>query len=446
MNKILFFFTCCIAVIFENFGQSQGDKEYTLADILTIGLEQNPLLLQYKNQESIVGYQVKANLSGWLPEVTVDGDYMRYFSQPTAIFPDFNNPESGQFQEVRTGIPFNSSLGFMVNQQLLNNELIRSQNQANPIKTQASQSLEEFKIELVTQMTNTFYKALLAQEQVQLTQEDIRRQEKQLQDAKLLFETGITDQIDYKRALISIQNSQSALYEYKEDTKIKTAHLNALMGLPTDNELRLTAAYEELLGEIYLDTLQRPTKGNRIEYQMLDTRKIIQEAEIRYQKRKFLPTLSAFYNYNILYLSPVGNELFNQGYPFSLIGLRLNYPLFQGGRRIFEIREAALQLNNLELEQENFNYQLNAAHQEALGVYKHRLYLFKIQERNKTLAEEIYDVVSLQYEAGIKNFLEVIVAETDLRTSRINYTRSLFAVLTAKLAVQRTRGELITDY
>lgn len=426
--------------------QSLPDNELTLKDVLAIGLEQNPVLLQYKNQESIVGYQVKSNLSGWLPEVIVDGDYMRYFSQPTAIFPDFNNPESGQFQEVRTGIPFNSSLNFSVNQQLINNELIRSQHQASPLRKQAAQSLEDFKIELVNQLTVTFYDALLSQEQVQLTSEDIRRQQKQLQDAKLMYETGLTDQIDYKRALINIQNSQSALYEYREETKIKLAQLNSLMGYPKDRVLELTASFDELLEEIYLDTLQQPIVGNRIEYQLLETQRGLQEVEIRYQKRRFIPTLSAFYNYNILYLSPVGNELFNQGYPFSLIGVRLNYPLFQGGRRIFEAREAALQLDNVELEQKDFSNQVQAAHQEALSRYKNQLYLFNIQERNKKLAEEIYEVISLQYEEGIKNFLEVIVAETDLRTSRINYTRSLFAVLTSKLAVQRARGEVITDY
>lgn len=446
MTRALVFFACWIAFFSHAYGQGQPDDALTLNEVLSIGMDQNPILLQYKNQESIVGNQVKANLSGWFPEIMVDGDYMRYFSQPTAIFPDFNNPESGQFQEVRTGIPFNSSLNFSVNQQLVNNELIRSQHQASSLRKQAAQSLEDFKIELVNQLTVTFYEALLAQEQVQLTQEDIRRQEKQLEDAKLMYETGIADQIDYKRALINLQNSQSALYQYREETKIKSARLNSLMGYPKERDLELTASFEELLDEIVLDTLQQPTAGNRIEYQLLETRSVIQQAEIRYQKRKFIPTLSAFYNYNILYLSPVGNELFDQGYPFSLIGVRLNYPLFQGGRRIFELREAALQLDNLELEQKDFSNQIQADHQEALSRYKNQLYLFNIQERNKKLAEEIYEIVSLQYEEGIKNFLEVIVAETDLRVSRINYTRSLFAVLTSKLAVQRARGEVITDY
>ncbi|HSI74726.1 MAG TPA: TolC family protein [Lunatimonas sp.] len=446
MNKTVFFLACWMAFFLNANSQSLTENKLTLEEVLAIGLEQNPVLLQYKNQESIVGYQVKANLSGWLPEVMVDGDYMRYFSQPTAIFPDFNNPESGQFQEVRTGIPFNSSLNFSVNQPLINNELIRSHHQASPLRKQAAQSLEDFKIELVNQLTVTFYEALLAQEQVQLTSEDIRRQEKQLQDAKLMYETGITDQIDYKRALINIQNSQSALYEYREETKIKSAQLNSLMGYPKDKALELTASFEDLLDEIYIDTLQQPSVGKRIEYQLLETRRGLQEAEIRYQKRKFIPSLSAFYNYNILYLSPVGNEIFDQGYPFSLVGVRINYPLFQGGRRIFEAREAALQLDNLELEQKDFSNQVQAAHQEAISRYKNQLYLFNIQERNKKLAEEIYEVVSLQYEEGIKNFLEVIVAETDLRTSRINYTRSLFAVLTSKLAVQRARGEVIIDY
>nr|MBI1230716.1 hypothetical protein [Cytophagales bacterium] len=446
MNKNFFFITCLVAINVLAYGQAPPPPAYTLSEVLSIGLEKNPLLSQYRNQELIVDYQVKSGLSGWLPEVSMDGEYTRYFSQPTAIFPDFNNPESGQFQEVRTGIPFNSSLSFSVNQQLANNELIKYHQQAEPLKKQASQSLEASKIDLVIQLTVAFYDVLLAQVQVQLTEEDLRRQEKQLQDAKLLYETGITDAIDYKRALINIQNSQSALYTYKEQIGTKKASLKALMGITKESDLFLSASFDTLVNDIYLDTLEAPARESRIEYQLLKTRKRIQEAEIQYRKRRFIPSLSAFYNYNILYLSPIGNELFEQGYPFSLIGLRLNYPLFQGGRRTFDIREAAIQLENLALEEQNFTNQLNAVHQEALSRYKNQLYQFKIQEKNKQLAGEIFEVVSMQYEAGIKNFLEVIVAETDLRVSRINYTRALFAVLTSKLEVQRARGTLLTDY
>lgn len=426
--------------------QETATDSLTLENILSLAMENNPLLNQYRNQWDITDLQVKSGTSGWLPQLGVAGEYNRYFSQPVAIFPDFNDPGSGRFQEVRTGVPFNSSLNFSVNQALFNNDLVRIRAQSNQLRKQAAQSIEEFKIDLVVAVARAFYEVLLAQEQVSLTEEDLNRQKKQVEDAQLLFEAGLTDQVDYKRALITLQNSQSALFQYKEEIKVKKAQLKTLTGLSTGSDFGLRVSYEELLDKISADTLDHAEPEQRIEYGIINTQKSIQQAELSYQKRTFLPSLSALYNYNILFLSPVGSQLFDRSYPYSFIGLRLNYPIFQGGKRTYDVKAAGLQLRNLELEQENLKNEIKQEYQTALSNYKNQLYILKTQELNRELAEEIYEVVSMQYEEGIKNFLEVIVAETDLRTSRINYYRALFGVLTGKLDLERARGEIITDY
>ena len=52
----------------------------------------------------------------------------------------------------------------------------------------------------------------------------------------------------------------------------------------------------------------------------------------------------------------------------------------------------------------------------------------------------MYDVINLQYKAGIKTYLEVINAETDLRTSQINYFNALNQVLASKVDAERALG------
>jgi outer membrane protein TolC len=46
----------------------------------------------------------------------------------------------------------------------------------------------------------------------------------------------------------------------------------------------------------------------------------------------------------------------------------------------------------------------------------------------------------MQYRAGIKTYLEVVVAETDLRAAQINYINALFNVLSSKIDVERALG------
>lgn len=58
------------------------------------------------------------------------------------------------------------------------------------------------------------------------------------------------------------------------------------------------------------------------------------------------------------------------------------------------------------------------------------------------IANEVYGIIDLQYRAGIKTYLEVITAQSDLRTSQINYYNALFQLLAGKIDLQRSLGQL----
>jgi len=54
----------------------------------------------------------------------------------------------------------------------------------------------------------------------------------------------------------------------------------------------------------------------------------------------------------------------------------------------------------------------------------------------------VYEVLNLQYKAGVKTYLDVITAETDLRTAKINYYNALYQVLASKIDVQKALGQI----
>ena len=81
---------------------------------------------------------------------------------------------------------------------------------------------------------------------------------------------------------------------------------------------------------------------------------------------------------------------------------------------------------------------------QALASYKSNLYNFYSIKENLDLANEVYEVIRLQYRAGIKTYLEVINSETDLRTAQINYYNALYQVLSSKVDVAQSLGKI--DY
>lgn len=437
----------CIFILFfiPAILMAQENQKLTLDDLIQIAYQNQPVLRMTMIEREIIDNNVKSSLSGWLPQAGLEADYFRYFEQPVAIFPDFNNPGSGNVQEVRTGVPFNSNLNFFVNQSIVNNDLFRAKGQANYLRASAEQNLELVKIDLNVNTSKAFFEALLSQEEIRIREEDIQRQERQLKDARSLYEAGITDNIDYKRARIALQNSRSALFQAREQYQVSMARLKELAGISGAAQIELDYELNELIEQVQLDTLEGVDYGKRYESRYLMSQKSIQEAELAFSRRTFLPNIDAFFNYNIIYQTLDGSQLFNTAFPNSLAGFRMAFPIFQGGRRNYEIRAADLQLKQLEVAQEELQLQINREHQEALSAYKAYLYEWKIQEEIKDTAEEIYNTISLQYEEGVKNFLEVIQAETDLRTSRINYINALFRLMASKMDLLKARGEVQTE-
>jgi outer membrane protein len=85
---------------------------------------------------------------------------------------------------------------------------------------------------------------------------------------------------------------------------------------------------------------------------------------------------------------------------------------------------------------------LNTQLEQAMASYKSNLANYLALKDNMLLAEEVYNITNLQYRNGVKAYLDVTIAETELRTSRINYFNALNAVLVSKIDVQKALGQI----
>jgi len=94
------------------------------------------------------------------------------------------------------------------------------------------------------------------------------------------------------------------------------------------------------------------------------------------------------------------------------------------------------------LDIENTRNSINTEYVQALANYKSNFSNYRFIGENVTLAQDVYNIVSLQYREGIKTYLDLIVAQTDLRTAQLNYYNALFQLLSSKIDLQRALGTL----
>ena len=310
------------------------------------------------------------------------------------------------------------------------------------VRLQSQQFTTADKIDLVVNVSKAYYDILSTDQQIRIASENITRIERSLKDAFNQFTAGISDKTDYKRATIALNNSKATLHSNLALLKAKKEYLKSLMNYPEADTLNIVYDSLQMEKEIILDTTILPDYRSRIEYKQLETQSKLLQANIRYNKWAYLPTLSANGAYNFNFQNNDFPKLYNTNYPNSFAALTLGFPIFQGGKRKQHIQQAELELKRNDWDITALKNNVNAAYSQAIAMYKSNLESYLALKENVGLAKEVYDVIQLQYRSGIKTYLEVITSETDLRTAQINYYTAIYQLLASKLDVMKALGEV----
>jgi outer membrane protein TolC len=281
---------------------------------------------------------------------------------------------------------------------------------------------------------------LLTQKVIEVLEDDIVRLERNLKDTYNQYQGGLVDKTDYKRATISLNNAKAQRKANEEAIKAKYIALEELMGYTSKDSLHLVYDSAQLVNDISLDTMAVVDYNRRIEYQSLLTQKKLQQTDLRYEKWSYLPSISAFGAYNLYYFNDDFSKLYRHDFPNSYAGIQFSVPIFQGTKRTQNIKVAQLQLTRLDWDIINLQNSISTEYSQALATYKSNLYNYYILKDNLVLALDVFNTIELQYRSGIKAYLELITAETDLRNAQANFVNALYQVLSSKLDVQKALG------
>jgi Outer membrane protein len=408
----------------------------TLDDVVAYALENRPAVHQALIDEEIGEREIASALSGWFPQINATGSYNWNVKIPTNVI-------GGTV--IQMGQKHNAAAVLQADQQILNPSLMQASKAAKYIRQQNALNTENSRINTVVEVSRAYYDILTSEEQLNIIKENIERLERQLRDARARYETGIVDKTDFKRAQITLSNTLAEQKRVNELLTYKYTYLKELIGLPAEQPMELSFDGASMESEMLLDTTLTVDYNQRVEFRQLQAVRQLQQLNTQYNKWTFLPTLSAFYNYAWDFRDDRLSNMFNRDFPRSVFGLTLNIPIFQGGKRIHEIRRSMLEETRIDWDIVNLKNQINTDYEMAMATYQANLNDWRVARENVALSEEVYNTIKLQYDEGIKTYLDLMTAETDLRTAQINYLNALFAVLSGKLDVQRALGVVDTE-
>ncbi|HVY76482.1 MAG TPA: TolC family protein [Puia sp.] len=435
MKRIILFIPMLALIGLANAQSTDTAEGYkTLEGCIAYALAHQTNIKQARIDQEIADRSIKSHLADWFPQVNFDGNYQYNFQLPATIFNGVASPIGTK----------NASYGYFgLSQTIFNRDVLFTQQTAADVRNLAKQNTVATTIDVVANVSKAFYDVLLSKAQVILLDSDIVLLQRSLKDAYNQYTGGLVDKTDYQRATITLNNSIAALKISEEAMKSKTAVLKLLMSYPADSALELEYDSAKMAEHMLdVDTLQQVDFNNRIEYQSLTTTKRLQQANLKYYKWGFLPSVTAFGEYNLNYYNNEFSKLYSNNFPNSYAGLSLSIPIFQGTKRIQQVRIAELQLKRLDYNFVSLADTIKSQYVQALASYKANLKNYFEQRENLALAREVYDIIRLQYRAGVKTYLDVITANNDLFSSQVNLINAIFQVLVNKIDVERALGTL----
>ena len=419
-------------------GHAQTNSDSLLTDasiqnVISYALTHQPAVKQAAADEEIADKVIRGKLADWFPQINFAYNYQRFIDLQTAVIGG---------NEIRFGVNNTSSAQFNATQNLFNRDALLASRTASRVRMLADQNTSRSKIDVVVDVTKAFYDVLATAQQVKVSDQSISRLERSFETAYSRYTAGVSDKTDYKRATILLGNAKAERKANAEAMLFKMQYLKALIGYPLEAELPIQYDTLEMENEVALDTLQQINYTEHIDYKILYTQRALQDANVKYSFWGFLPSLSAFGSYILNYQNDNFGELYNREYPYSYVGATLAFPIFQGGKRVAKVQEEKWRRTRIDLSLQDLANNLGTEYSRAMASYKSNLAAYQTQQENVGLAQEVYDVINLQYQNGIRPYLDVTVAEAELRTTRINYYNALYQVLASKIDVQRALGKV----
>ncbi|MBF0570461.1 MAG: TolC family protein [Candidatus Omnitrophica bacterium] len=297
-----------------------------------------------------------------------------------------------------------------------------SRHQAGSVELRIADFEQDLARQQVTLTAAMTYLAVLnAQERLKAIEKDKALAQQILTLAQHQFDDGIAARIDVTRAKTRLAQEEFLYQEGLLDLDRADLQLKRITSFPLGNPLELTDTlkfFEEtaLSLEDAIDTAE----AQRIEIK-------ITGQEVQYAKYKLQEARNQNFPQVALMgdIGRAGTDISKKTSEVSEIGLQVKWPVFDGGRIIGEVKEAAGKKQENEMIRDDTQIQVEEDVRLALKTLTSSKQQVLAAEQTVILAAEEVSLARNQFASGLSNNLEVITAQTKLAEARESYTAAL---------------------
>lgn len=424
-----------VAVVGLTPAAAHAQRALTLADAIRHGLDSNEMYRHVRAEEERAQSRIKEVRSGILPDLRFESSYQRAFEIPTLVI---------NGQSFALGSRHTANWGFMLEQSLWEGgRVLAAWAAARNYRRFTASNTRQAAIDLQAAIARAFFDALLAERLVEVAEQSLKVAEENFAVVDRKFAQGLVSEYDHLRAQVRVANLRPPLIGAENTRDLAVSRLQTLIGLRPGTPLSLAESQPDSSEweTLPLDQLIDHAARNRHDLVSAEYEVRILGNALSAARADYWPALKLRAGFNW--------QTFSDDFVFrpddvsrNWSGtLTLSYPIFDGFRRSGSVGVARVDLKQARLRRDDLTQRVTLEIEQARNNFLESAERLDAQGETVAQAERGLDIANLRYESGVGTQLEVLGAQLDLTTARIQAEMARHDRLAARAEWRRAMGE-----
>jgi outer membrane protein TolC len=335
------------------------------------------------------------------------------------------------------------SAGVSANMPLVNAQLWKSLKISGLDVELAVEKARSSRLDMVTQVKNAYYSILFAKEAFNVYKEVYENAVKNFEETKKKYDAEKISEMEFIRSKTTVANAIPNVYNAESSVILALWQLKAVLGVDLDLNLDVAGKLGDHAQQMFYDihqndevTLDRNTTMKQLAIQA----EMLAET-IKLQKYANIPSLALGFNFSMNAMTNDFNFSEYRWTPYSYVGVSLAIPIFAGGKRYNQIRQAKNQYQQVQLQTVNTERQLKIAIRQYLTTMETNMKSYYAAQDAVAAAQKGYDIAEKAYQVGRSTLIQLNDAQLALTQAQLAESQAIYNFVSAKASLEQTLGQ-----
>jgi outer membrane protein len=434
--------TAFLFISILSFSQQRNSYSFSLEEAIAFALDSNYTAINAQRDVVAALKQKWETTATGLPQINAGVDYRNNLKQPVTLVPgEFFGGVPGSFEPVVFGVPQTMTATATLNQLLFDGSYIVAL-QASKTFLEYFRNMEQKTNSMIRrEVVNAYGNVLLSRENINILESNKATLDKNLRETTEIFKNGLAEEEDVEQLQITLTNVEIQLNNAKRVLDLSQQLFNITLGIDLGAEVKLTDNLDKLIAEnIDLQLLSTDlTLEDNIDYRIANNFTEQRRLELKLERYKAFPTLSAFVNYG----TQANSETFTfldsdqRWFQSSIAGVSLQVPVFSSLGRRARTQRAEIAFDQAKTEFDEMVQKIKLEANNAKNNYQFAIDKYENSKSNLNLAERIEKKNQIKFFEGLSGSFELRQAQLQLYNAQQEYLQAMLDVIVQKAELER---------